>query len=172
MLAALVIVFREVIEAGLIVGIVLAAARGVPGRWRMVAGGIAGGVLGACVLAAFAGLALALALVGIYGLMAWSVARRTREIGIRMALGAQTDQVVGMVIRYGMKLSALGLIAGLVGAFATRRFLASLVFDVSPADPLIYGGAALLMLGVAMLACYLPARRASRVDPLIALRWE
>jgi putative ABC transport system permease protein len=123
-------------------------------------------------LAAFAGLALALSLVGIYGLMSWSVAQRTREIGVRMALGAQTDQVIGMVVRYGMKLSALGLAIGLAGAFAVRRFLASLVFDVSTADPLIYGGAIALMLAVAMLACYVPARRASRVDPLIALRWE
>jgi putative ABC transport system permease protein len=129
-------------------------------RWTM-------GLLGA-----FAGLALALALVGIYGLMAWSVAQRTREIGVRMALGAQTNQVIGMVIGYGMKLSALGLTIGLAGAFAVRRFLASLVFDVSTADPLIYGGAVILMLAVAMLACYVPARRASLVDPLIALRWE
>jgi ABC-type antimicrobial peptide transport system permease subunit len=123
-------------------------------------------------LAAFAGLALTLALVGIYGQMAWSVAQRTREIGIRMALGAQTEEVIGMVIRYGMKLSILGLTIGLAGAFALRRFLASLVYEVSTADPAIYGGAVVLMLGVAMLACYVPARRASRVDPLIALRWE
>jgi len=123
-------------------------------------------------LVAFAVLALSLALVGIYGLMSWSVAQRTREIGVRMALGAQTNQVIGMVIRYGMKLSALGLTIGLAGAFAVRRFLASLVFDVSTADPMIYGGAMILMLAVAMLACYVPARRASRVDPLIALRWD
>jgi putative ABC transport system permease protein len=123
-------------------------------------------------LAAFAGLALALALIGIYGLISWSVAQRTREIGVRMALGAQADQVVAMVMRYGLKLSVLGLLIGLAGAFAVRRFLASLALDVSTADPMIYGGVIVLMLGVAMLGCYVPARRASRVDPLIALRWE
>ena len=123
-------------------------------------------------LAAFAGLAMLLALVGIYGLIAWSVAQRTREIGIRVALGAHTGQVLRMVIGYGMKLSAAGLVIGLAGAFAARRFLASLVFDVSPADPWIYAGVAALMLAVALVACYIPARRASRVDPLIALRWE
>ncbi|HWZ32201.1 MAG TPA: ABC transporter permease [Bryobacteraceae bacterium] len=123
-------------------------------------------------LAAFAGLALLLALVGIYALMAWSVAQRTREIGIRVALGARSGQVLRMVVGYGMRLSAAGLAIGLAGAFAARRFLASLVFDVSTADPWIYAGVATLMLGVALLACYLPARRASRVDPLVALRWE
>jgi predicted permease len=123
-------------------------------------------------LAAFAGLAMVLAMVGIYGVMSWSVAQRTREIGIRVALGAGSGNVLGMVIRHGMGLSALGLGIGLAGAFAVRRFLASLVFDVSPSDPLIYAGVAALMLGVALVACYVPARRASRVDPLIALRSE
>jgi len=123
-------------------------------------------------LAGFAGLALVLALVGIYGIISWSVARRTREIGIRVALGAGTGEVAGMVIGYGMKLSAIGLVLGIAGALALRRFLATLVFDVSTADPLIYGSAAALMIAVALLACYFPARRASRVDPLIALRCE
>jgi len=123
-------------------------------------------------LAVFAGLAMVLALVGIYGVMSWTVAQRTREIGIRMALGAGSGQVLGMVIRYGLKLSVLGLAMGAAGAFALRRVLAGLVFDVSPADPAIYLAVALLMLTVALAACYVPARRASRVDPLIALRWE
>jgi len=123
-------------------------------------------------LAAFAGLALVLAMVGIYGVMSWSVAQRTREIGIRVALGADSGNVLAMVIGYGLSLSALGLAIGLAGAFALRRFLASLVFDVSPSDPLIYAGVAVLMLAVAMAACYVPARRASRVDPLIALRCD
>jgi len=122
--------------------------------------------------AAFAGLALVLALVGIYGVMSWTVAQRTREIGIRMALGARSGQVLGMVIRYGLKLSVLGLAIGTAGAFALRRVLAGLVFDVSPADPAIYLSVALLMMAVALAACYVPARRASRVDPLTALRWE
>jgi predicted permease len=123
-------------------------------------------------LGAFAGLALMLALVGIYGVMSWSVAQRTREIGIRVALGASARQVLGAVVGYGMKLSTLGLAIGLVGALAARRFLSTLVFGVSTADPWIYAGVALLMLFVALAACYIPARRASRVDPLIALRWE
>ena len=123
-------------------------------------------------LASFAALALALALVGIYGVMSWSVAQRTREIGIRVALGATSGEVLGVVIRYGMKLSGIGLAVGLAGAFAVRRLLASLVFDVSPSDPLIYTGVAVLMFAVALAACYVPARRASRVDPLRALHWE
>jgi predicted permease len=123
-------------------------------------------------LAAFASLALALALIGIYGVMAWMVGQRTREIGIRMALGANASQVRAMVVRYSLKLSAAGMAIGLAGAFALRRVLASLVFDVSPSDPAIYAGVATLLLAAALLASYLPARRASRVDPSVALRWE
>jgi putative ABC transport system permease protein len=123
-------------------------------------------------LAAFATLALVLALVGIYGVMTWSVGQRTREIGIRVALGAGSREVLAMIIGYGLKLSALGLALGIAGAFSLRRLLRGLVFDVSPSDPLIYAGVAALMLSVALLACYIPARRASRVDPLVALRWE
>jgi putative ABC transport system permease protein len=123
-------------------------------------------------LAAFAGLAMALALVGIYGVMSWSVANRTREIGIRLALGASSRQVVAEVLRHGIFLSSLGLAVGLFSALALRRVVASLLYAVSPSDPLVYGGVAALMFFVALAACYLPARRASRVDPLIALRWE
>jgi predicted permease len=127
-------------------------------RWTMI------------LLGSFAALALVLALVGIYGVMAWSVAQRTREIGVRMALGARTGQVLASVIGYGLKLSLIGIGIGLVGALALRRYLATLVFDVSTADPIVYGGVAMVMLTVAMLACWVPARRASRVDPLVALR--
>ena len=123
-------------------------------------------------LAVFAALALLLALIGIYGVMAWLVAQRTREIGIRIALGASRGQILGMVIRYGFGLSAVGMAVGIAGAFALRRVLSGLVFEVSTADPLIYAVVAVLMLAVALLACYVPARRAARVDPLIALRWE
>ena len=121
-------------------------------------------------MGAFSGLALVLALVGIYGVMSWSVAQRTREIGIRMALGAQTSNVQSMVIGYSMRLCALGLAAGVIGSFALRQVLASLVFGVSTSDPLIYAAAVSLMLAVALLACYIPSRRASRIDPLLALR--
>ena len=123
-------------------------------------------------LAAFAALAMGLALVGIYGVVSWSVTQRTREIGIRMTLGASPGTVVGQVLGHGIRLSAGGLALGLTAAFLLRRSLAGLVFDVSPSDPLIYTGAAALMLAVALAACYIPARRASRVDPWIALRWE
>jgi len=123
-------------------------------------------------LAVFAGLALLLALVGIYGVMSWSVAQRTREIGVRMALGAHQRQVLRMVIRDGLKLSGIGMVLGIGGALALRRILATLVFDVSTADPLIYAAVAFVMLAASLLACWIPARRASRVDPLIALRWE
>ncbi len=123
-------------------------------------------------LAAFAALALILALVGIYGVMSWSVAQRTREIGIRMALGAPSSQVLEMILRYGMKLSALGLAVGLLAAFALRPLLSALVFDISTLDPFIFTCVPALMLAVALAACYFPARRAARVDPLIALRWE
>jgi len=123
-------------------------------------------------LSAFAALALALALVGIHGVMAWAVSQRTREIGIRMALGADRRQVLGIVLRHGVKLCAIGLAIGMAGAFALRRFASGLTFHVSTADPVIYAVAALLMLVAALLASYTPARRASRVDPLLALRWE
>jgi predicted permease len=123
-------------------------------------------------LASFAALALVLALVGIYGVMAWSVAQRTREIGVRMALGARSGHVLASVMSHGLKLSVAGMLIGIAGALALRRYLATLVFDVSTADPLVYGAVALLMLAAGLLACYLPARRASRVDPLVALRNE
>jgi putative ABC transport system permease protein len=123
-------------------------------------------------LGAFAGLALLLALVGIYGVMSWTVAQRTKEIGIRVALGASGAQVLGSVFAYGMRLAGAGLAIGFVGALAARRLLASLVFGVSTADPWIYGSVMLLMMAVAAAACFVPARRASRVDPLVALRWE
>jgi len=123
-------------------------------------------------LAAFASLAVVLAAIGIYGVTGWLVGQRTREIGIRMALGADATQVRAMVVRYSLKLGLAGTVLGLAGAFALRRVLASLVFDVSPSDPALYAAAAALLLAVSMAAAYLPARRASRIDPLLALRWE
>lgn len=123
-------------------------------------------------LAAFAALALVLALVGIYGVMAWSMAQRTREIGVRMALGASSGDVLGMALRYGLTLCGIGVAIGTLGALALRRVIAGFVFGVSAADPAIYAAVVALMLAVALAACYLPARRASRVDPAMALRWE
>jgi len=123
-------------------------------------------------LAAFAAVALGLALVGIYGVMAWSVQRRTREIGIRVALGAEPGRVARLVLAEGVKLCAMGSGIGLIGAIGARRGLASFVFGVSTADPWVYAGVIGLMATVAILACYFPARRASRVDPLVALRSE
>ncbi len=124
------------------------------------------------VLAAFAALALLLAAVGIYGVISSMVVQRTREIGIRIALGATTGEILRTVVRDGVKLSAAGIVIGLLGALAFRRVLAKFVFGVSTADPLIYASVIALMLVIALLACYLPARQASRVDPLTALRHE
>jgi predicted permease len=123
-------------------------------------------------LGAFAALALGLALVGIYGVMAWSVARRTREIGIRVALGAGPGRIAWVVLREGVTLCAAGAGIGLIGAIAARRALASFVFGVSTADPWVYAAVIGVMAAVALAACCVPARRASRVDPIQALRAE
>jgi putative ABC transport system permease protein len=113
--------------------------------------------------------ALLLAAIGIYGVMAYSVAQRTHEIGIRMALGAQRRDVLGLVVRQGMTLAAIGVIAGLAGAFGLTRVMAGLLFNVRPDDPTTYLAISFLLIVVAFLACYLPARRAAKLDPMIAL---
>jgi len=123
-------------------------------------------------LSIFAGVALILASVGIYGATAYGVSRRTHEIGIRMALGARGGDVLKSVLRQGLKLTLVGLVIGLVGAFAATRIIRSLLHDISPTDPLTFVCISLLLAGVALLASYIPARRAAKIDPMKALRYE
>src|SRR5262249_31575294 len=123
-------------------------------------------------LTGFAGVALLLAAIGLYGVLAYIVTQRTREIGIRSALGAQRADVIGLVLRQGMTLAGVGLLLGLVVAFALTRLIRALLFDVTPTDPLTFVVIPLLLAAVALLACWLPARRAGKVDPIEALRYE
>jgi putative ABC transport system permease protein len=123
-------------------------------------------------LLAFALIALVLAAVGIYGLIGYSVATRMREIAIRMAVGADARDVLRMILREGMTLSVFGLLFGLAGALAVTRFLSSLVFGVSTTDPVTFAAVSVLLTLVAMAACYMPARRAARIDPVAALKYE
>lgn len=128
--------------------------------------------MSAALLALFGGLALVLAAVGVYGVLAYSVTQQTREIGIRMAMGAERSHVVGLVVGQGLKLTGAGLVLGILVALALTRQLSSLLFAVSIYDPWAYGSVVLILVFVALLACYIPARRATRVDPLVALRYE
>ena len=121
---------------------------------------------------AFGVLALTLVSVGLYGLLAYTVARRTREIGIRMALGAQRRRVVMLVLKGAARLVVIGIVLGVPAAWAGSRWVQSMLFGLTPSDPIAIAGAALLLAFVAQLAAYLPAWRASRVDPLTALRHE
>jgi len=128
--------------------------------------------MGAALLGLFGALALVLASIGIYGVLAYSVAQRTSEIGLRMALGAQPRQVLGLVLKQGMLLAMIGAAVGILVALPVARMAGNLLYGVSSTDPLTYAGITLLLLCVALLACYLPARRATRIDPLKALRVE
>jgi ABC-type antimicrobial peptide transport system permease subunit len=128
--------------------------------------------MGAWLLSSFGVLALVLAVIGIYGVLAFSISRRTREIGIRLALGADSRRVFLLVVRDGMMLVGLGILIGLGGGLAGARSLANFLYDVSPTDPVTFAGTVAVLCTVALVACAIPARRAIRVSPVTALRQE
>jgi putative ABC transport system permease protein len=123
-------------------------------------------------LVVFAGIAVLLATIGVYGVVSYSVSQRTQEIGIRVALGAGSLDVSRLVLREGLLLGGIGVAVGLAAALASTRVLGSLLFEVTPTDPLTLGAVACLLLGVALAAAVIPARRATKVDPMVALRYE
>jgi putative ABC transport system permease protein len=157
-------------------GILHDVAPDVPPRFRTLAqvysASIGSRQFNVMLVGAFAVTALLLALAGIYGVMSYTVTRRTREIGVRMALGAQSRDVLALVLRQGMVTALIGVAIGLVGAFALTRTMQSLLFGVEPTDPITFIGVAAMLTFVAIVASYLPARRATRVDPIVALRYE
>jgi ABC-type antimicrobial peptide transport system permease subunit len=123
-------------------------------------------------LGGFAVLALVLAMIGLYGLLSFTVTQRQREIGVRMALGAQRYEVLNLVVGQGMRLVLTGAFIGLLGSFALTRVLTSALFEVKPTDPLTFVTVTLSLCVVALPACYIPARRATKIDPMVALRYE
>jgi ABC-type antimicrobial peptide transport system permease subunit len=123
-------------------------------------------------LGVFAALALALSSIGIFGVISYVVSQRTHEIGIRMALGAQRSDVLRLMLGDGMKMTLIGVAIGVVAALLVTRLMQNMLFGVSAADPLTFAAVAVILSGVALLACYLPTRRAMRVDPMVALRYE
>jgi putative ABC transport system permease protein len=137
---------------------------------RMVSSSLAPQRVTAGMLSVFAGIALLLAVIGIYGVMSYSVTQRTHEIGIRMALGAQQGDVVKRVLRHGILLAALGIAIGTLASLGMTRGLATMLHEVSPTDPVTFSAVAVLLAGVALLGSWLPARRAAAVDPVVALR--
>jgi putative ABC transport system permease protein len=138
---------------------------------ELVFSSLAGPRFNMLLLALFA-LALILAAIGIYGVMACSVTQRTRELGLRMAMGAQPRDIIRLVLREAMTLTSIGIGAGPVAALAATRVLSTLLFGVQPADPAVFCAVAALLAAVALFAGYIPARRATRVDPMIALRCD
>jgi len=128
--------------------------------------------MAASLLAVFAGLSLVLAVIGIYGVMAYAVSQRTRELGIRMALGASRAEVLRLVVQQGLRVTLLGVGLGLAASFAVTRLIATMLFDVSPTDVVTFTAVPLLLAAAALGASYLPALRATRIDPMVALRYE
>jgi ABC-type antimicrobial peptide transport system permease subunit len=121
---------------------------------------------------AFAAIAVVLAAVGVYGVISYAVSQRTQEIGVRVALGAQRSDVFRLIVGHGMQLGGIGIAIGLVGALGVTRFLRTMLFGVSPFDPASFVGVSALLAAIAILASYIPARRAARVDPVEALRYD
>jgi ABC-type antimicrobial peptide transport system permease subunit len=128
--------------------------------------------MGATLLTVFGGLALILAVVGVYGVLSYSVSQQTREIGVRVALGARSSQVMRLIVGQGFRLAVTGLALGLIGALLLTRLLSSLLFGIGPYDLLTFSAVSLVLTTAAILACYIPARRATKVDPIAALHEE
>jgi ABC-type antimicrobial peptide transport system permease subunit len=139
---------------------------------QVVADSIASQRFSLILLGAFAGLALLLAGTGIYGVLSYLVGQRTREIGVRMALGAQRPDVLRMVLQDGARMTLTGTAIGIAAALGLTRLMASMLFGVKPTDPITFGLVTVVLCGIALLACYVPARRAAKVDPMVALRYE
>jgi putative ABC transport system permease protein len=123
-------------------------------------------------LTIFAVVALVLAVAGVYGLLSYNVSQQSHEIGIRMALGALPREILALVLRSGARLALIGVVAGVAGGIFATRLMTHLLYQISASDPVIFAGAAVVLLAVMLLACYIPARRAARVDPLVALKYE
>ena len=139
---------------------------------EIVAGSIARQRMAMILLSILSALALVLSAIGVYGVIAYLAAQRTREIGVRMALGATRGDVLQLVLGQGMRIALAGIGAGIVAALGLTRLLTKMIYGVGATDPVTFGGVALLLTGVALLACYVPARRAMGVDPMSALRCE